>query len=267
MTEYTADDFQHARFAKSPLGHNSACRADSEDGGTWICPAWPNDTMSDWYMARNGWVPVQEKAGSYTRTTSPELLDGGVTSALIEKEADAAYTRTDEKGDPRKTVEFWKGAANVAKRRAEKAEKERDALREENTKGREHGTEVRTAAGLTYLATVEELADTVRNLRLRAAQPHPLTPDDITDEMRDRARKALRGHGIFGSLVPKIVDGVLTAALTEPIRPEGAEAVSSVLGALRDGDGEWMTYASDEDLDGLADAMAERGVRVTGADS
>ena len=86
----------------------------------------------------------------------------------------------------------------------------------------------------------------------RTAQPHPLTPDDITDEMVERA------HDYWGhnSIISRDgMRGLLTAALTEPpARPEGAEELARL---IADADvGEW-------DCGDLADALLTTGrVRV-----
>ena len=105
-----------------------------------------------------------------------------------------------------------------------------------------------------------EVAATFRD-KFNAAESHPLTPDAITDEMVERARK--RGSELVGALWdPEVVEAMLTAALTpEPERPDGAEEIEAV---LRE---EW-TF-SDEDGGGdafgdLAQRLASRGVRVVG---
>lgn len=97
-------------------------------------------------------------------------------------------------------------------------------------------------------------------------QARALTPDAVDGDMVNRALSKARSLDVRLGIAS--MRHILIAALTEPpTRPEGAEAVSSVLGALREDEGQWMTYASDKDLDGLADALAKRGVRVTGAES
>lgn len=166
-------------------------------------------------------------AGSYTRHSAPDYADGGVTAAAIEKE-------TESGGDEWLDARYAAALEQVGGRKAEAL----DAVTVwmiGATWGREH-----------------------------AEQPRPLT---VTDDMVERALAVERRVYDGYTTEPVTMRELLTAALTEPTRPEGAEAVSSVLGALREDDGEWMTYASDKDLDGLADALAERGVRVTGAES
>ena len=81
--------------------------------------------------------------------------------------------------------------------------------------------------------------------RIRAdEQPRPLTADDITDEMIDRAGgtyvNALRNRGYTASMkdshTREAFREALTAALTEPNRPEGAEKVEAVLHQYWSGD-------------------------------
>ena len=84
-------------------------------------------------------------------------------------------------------------------------------------------------------------------LALRAEQPRPLTPDDITDEMVRRGAQAETPAGTR-YLRPHEVLEVLTAALTEPTRPKGAEKVEAVL---------HQYWSGDIDGDDLADRIAE----------
>ena len=94
---------------------------------------------------------------------------------------------------------YWKGVVREYKDALEKAVRERD----------------------------EALAD---------AESRPLTPDDITDEMVERARNAPSFDGRL-SPTPRLVREMLTAALTEPpARPEGAEKVEAVLHQYWSGD-------------------------------
>ena len=79
---------------------------------------------------------------------------------------------------------------------------------------------------------------------LDAAGPRPLTP---TDEMVERGRSAYWGP-TFGGSVEERVLAILTAALTEPTRPEGAEKVEAVL---------HQYWSGDINGDDLADRIAE----------
>ena len=118
---------------------------------------------------------------------------------------------------------------------AEKAEKERD------DKGAAYdqlkvlfGSAERAAIGWSARA---------QDAEARADQPRPLTADDITDELVERALM------VNAALFPKTVRRMLTAALTEPpTRPEGAEKVEAVL---------HQYWSGDINGDDLADRIAE----------
>ena len=107
------------------------------------------------------------------------------------------------------------------RKRAEKAEQERD-----------------------HLATV--LAKTTRQRdEADKRNPRPLTADDITDEMIDRAYAWWEGNTLA---LRAGMRAMLAAALTEPPRPEGAEKVEAVL---------HQYWSGDIDGDDLADRIAE----------
>ena len=109
---------------------------------------------------------------------------------------------------------YWKGVVREYKDALEKAEQERD----------------------------EALAD---------AESRPLTPDDITDEMVERARNAPSFDGRL-SPTPRLVREMLTAALTEPpARPEGAEDIERL---IRDAENE----GQGADNEALANYLAAR---------
>ena len=86
-----------------------------------------------------------------------------------------------------------------------------------------------------------------RDEALADAESRPLTPDDITDEMVERGRSAYWGPAYGGSVEERVL-AILTAALTEPTRPEGAEKVEAVL---------HQYWSGDIDGDDLADRIAE----------
>ena len=109
---------------------------------------------------------------------------------------------------------YWKGVVREYKDALEKAERERD----------------------------EALAD---------AEPRPLTPDAITDEMVERGRSAYWGPTYGGSVVGR-VRAILAAALTEPpARPEGAEDIEALIR-------EAVTASGTLDDEALADYLAAR---------
>ena len=78
-------------------------------------------------------------------------------------------------------------------------------------------------------------------------QRRPLTADDISDEMIERARNAPSFDGRL-SPTPRLVREMLAAALTEPTRPEGAEKVEAVL---------HQYWSGDINGDDLADRIVE----------
>ena len=86
---------------------------------------------------------------------------------------------------------------------------------------------------------------------LDAAESRPLTPDDITDEMVRRGAQAETPAGTR-YLRPHEVLEVLTAALTEPTRPEGAERWEDFLIDALD-----YQALTDQQITDLADRIAE----------
>ena len=115
--------------------------------------------------------------------------------------------------------------------RADKAEKERDEVRD---------------AWEGAVESVKEANSLINSLR--AAEPRALTADDITYEMVKRAqREEERQRGDWTA--PTAMRHILTAALTEPPpRPEGAEKVEAVL---------HQYWSGDINGDDLADRIAE----------
>ena len=90
-----------------------------------------------------------------------------------------------------------------------------------------------------------------RDKALADAESRPLTPDDITDEMVERARNAPSFDGRL-SPTPRLVREMLTAALTEPpARPEGAEDIERL---IRDAENE----GQGADNEALANYLAAR---------
>ena len=92
-----------------------------------------------------------------------------------------------------------------------------------------------------------EKAEQERDKALADAESRPLTPDAITDEMVERGRSAYWGPAYGGSVEERVL-AILTAALTEPTRPEGAEKVEAVL---------HQYWSGDINGDDLADLIAE----------
>ena len=115
------------------------------------------------------------------------------------------------------------------RKRAEKAEQERDEYRAMHSK---------------QIKTIARLQENTR----------PLTADDITDEMVERAYAWGEGN----SIAPRAgMRALLAAALAEPSRPEGAEEIEAVIRKV-------VPSHPEDHYGDLADRLAERGVRVTG---
>ena len=131
------------------------------------------------------------------------------------------------------------GELHDMRTRAVKAERERD--------------EARDAASAANHAMQEARE------RFRTAAPRPLTPDAITDEMVKRARDAFTKHSsVHVTIGPDLVRKTIAAALTEPpARPEGAAELGELIG-------EYLDSTPGVDDKGMADFLAERGVRVIG---
>ena len=90
----------------------------------------------------------------------------------------------------------------------------------------EDGT--RTAGGFTR-TQLDELLDAVApSTGGTATEPHPLTPDAITDEMVERAQHKI--HLRATRIPAETIRLALVAALTEPpARPEGADLIDALL--------------------------------------
>lgn len=148
------------------------------------------------------------------------LTAGGFTRAQIEELLDAvapagSYTRTDEKD--------WQAHAERAERALAEMTVHRDQCRDTAIKWQMEAN--------------------------RAVQPRALAPDAITDEMVERARR-FNEH-----LSPETIREALTAALTEPTRPEGAEELDDHIAGMD-------INLMPETVYAYADFLAERGVRV-----
>lgn len=176
--------------------------------------------------------------------TSPDLLDGGVTAALIEQERAGSYTRTDEEDTDTRTREhllaeeerapaYWRGVVREYKGALEKAEKGRDEARK------------KVAEYVSLLAA-------------------PLARHLTADEMVRRGHAALVAQTGRPQSVAA-VEVVLTAALTAPPpRHEGAEEIEEkVATAAREAGVLLDVY----DVRKFADSLAAQHVGLTGAES
>ena len=247
--KHDADDFANAEFARHPSGRFGARIA--PDGQFPWRVSYPGD-KHDWHtdegMVANGWSPVRECPDPEQHTSGPFDLaaifrderDTARAMAALWKEATRREVRKVHSDDGLvmraiRAAQTLSAQASILQGEVEKAERERDELR----------------------SLYEGQIEVIGRLQ-RAADPRPLTPDAITDEMVQRARR--RGielqvdfahTGAFWA-----TKQVLTAALTEPPkRPEGAEEIEAILAELPD----TMMPATDA---GRADLLASRGVRA-----
>lgn len=204
---------------------------------------------------------------------APDLMGGGVTAALVEEEAE------DRPSNP--LADYWLREYN---RRDQDAKRWKETARREVRKVHdEDGLVMRAVRAARTLATEngflrDDLAkaeqerdswesiaqQTARSIdALRAEHPRPLTPDDMSsEELRKRTARVqadvLRAHREGRDDWARIA---VFAALTEPpTRPEGAAEIEA---AIRE-----VVPSNPGDRYGdLANRLAERGVRVTGAES
>lgn len=172
--------------------------------------------------------------------------DGGVTAALVEKEAEESPSVDYE-------AMWWD-----AERRAEKAEAERDRW---HSMWRQRRIKHLAPADITLHS-----ANSASWVRVRVEHPAlgvieegvPLpsrsVPNVVTDEMVGRAAHAYWAEkGTFEEDLRRAI----VAALTEPQRPEGAEEIEALIDrAGAEGEG--------ADNESLADYLTRCGVRVVG---
>ena len=155
---------------------------------------------------------------------------------------------------PHKLGEKWRlgfvigavWARGMFRRGAEKAERERDAYQHDARAAESALSRVRAALGLPEYATTDDMEE--------AAESHSLTPDAITDEMVERAKR--RFEELDGALVYTrsnwVFRQLLAAALIEPpARPEGAEDIEALIR-------EAVTASGTLDDEALADYLAAR---------
>lgn len=213
------------------------------------------------FPAHNLRDTLLEQAGSYTRTESPDLMDGGVTCAAIEAEALSGAGLAAHFRDKR----------DMAERRAEKAEQERDesladvkiiqSIAEGHFKRAKTAEEALDEAR-RWLRETEERMDA-----LRAEQHRPLTADDITDRFLDDMHEDYfwstedRVRLDKPALRHALLDAVKRSQ--EPPRPEGAEELDDIIDRSIRG---CSDITSPETVRSIANALAEEGIRVPGAD-
>lgn len=173
----------------------------------------------------------------------------------------------------RQAVQALDAAANEAERESalavdlaavkatsEEIEKQlADAIRE-----RDEALRDSDRAGELYENALDAVArskQTITDLRAqlvealdRAEQPRPFTPDDITDEMLKDGEVVWSSLRSLEDISPlTVIREIITAALTVPTRPEGAEDIEALIEASLPGDA-----LSDAQVQALADYLAPR---------
>lgn len=259
----TADDFKTARFATHPDGRIAA-RVE-EDDLSWAASD-PSGGPCDWFtddeMADHGFVPLSESLPS---TVTDERR--------ARQEDEQTVTRRE------RTIRLLNGMANELRRqkveadaRAEKAEKERDEARADAASLTRQLHDAQQDADMSR-AEAEGAPLTARE-HLDAAWSAGYVPADGIISARTpflfRANDGGRYRVSMSNGAPKdlpVLSSVGERRLLDeptPKRPEGAEAVESVLADLDDFGGDvpapTVTYAQRARL---ADLLAEHGVRVT----
>lgn len=199
-----------------------------------------------------GPIPTDAIRNAFEQQMGGDDMDGGVTAALIEREADPLVKARDHSGVLQISPQH---------RAAIRDRNDARAIANDAVKAQ------RQALSMAQLwkETARELFGARNGSRaaLRHWQEkydHPLTADDITDEMVVRFWNAFEGNEEgLEDMQLRDIDEVrtgLSAALTPPPpSPEGAEEIAEVLRTFPG------TLAGIQDI---SEHLASRGVRVTG---
>lgn len=216
-----------------------------------------------------------------------DLMDGGVTAALVEAEVTGSYTRTNEPGghdytpcthetDSEWYQARWKEAADQREARDAMAQLWKETARalslhrarsRKNAKFHRARSERFERSMWTAARERDEAQATVKEQAalieaLRADQPRGFTAEDVDADMCSRAKERLADYGY---LVEGTVVGVaLRTALTPPsARPEGAEELDALVDRSIRG---CSDITSPETVRAISNALADEGIRVPGAD-
>lgn len=172
-----------------------------------------------------------------SRPESPDLLDGGVTCAAIEREAEQAEQI--RLGKLVETIRDGGGAVEV------------------------YGVTIAPTADVQHMA---ERIDAATARAEKAEHPRPLVTGDIFALVKEREelihRKVAAAYSDHGGSRLRVASAVYQALTEDPQRPEGAEELETVLGLNA---GEWTNGA--QSVRALADLLASHGVRAPGAES
>lgn len=289
----TAADFAKAEFARHPDGRVAARTVPKDDAGhQWLVAdtdatdltgpdvAGYLDQYMDSGMARSGWSPVRE-------CPNPEVHEGHDDLVL------RLRYRLDERDASRDMAALWKETAreHVGRSRtalswaemceeavrtatdcAEKAERVACPDKDVHWRYDEAITDL-AAVKATSEEIEKQLADAIRERdearatkgmhkrradeeRARADEAEPRSVE-VTDAMVGRT-VAEADEWASAYVNATVLRAVLTAALTVPTRPEGAEEIEAELIAFEDTE-------QPHTLSKRADFLASRGVRVEGS--
>ena len=267
MSEYTAEDFEKASFARHPGIGATACRMAGAKGG----PAWTTDDLSettDEIMAASGWVPVVEADGpAVTEGTLRDLQE----KAERKRQKLIAHVARVEAAvrDRNRTIEELYVARQEASRR-ESAAHDRVVTLLDTKK-----THERTVHELRHdlkvaLAEVAELGD--ENDRLGRALQAPLTLDALEAawEAAEQADECREGDVLIirddedNYLVRRMedrnrLDSTARILSRAPKREPWADLADVLRGTV------WERLSGD--VDGLAAAVHAAGWRKGGEES
>ena len=183
------------------------------------------------------WVYNQKTSLAPVWSTCRDMAEDGGWSPVRECPDPDVHTRVTNPASA-----YWQGMYDDA---LEEVERDRDDARALLTEAQSEATRQAARA---------DQAELDRDNALAAAEPRPLTPEDITDEMAKRAMEYMRKKG-YSYLAPHAMKRILTAAFT--VRPEGAEEIEDLLA-------DWFGENDDPDQSNrdLADYLVRKGVRV-----
>lgn len=204
-------------------------------------------------------------ASGNTWDYSSDLMDGGVTAALIDQEA--------ERNAVDRERDRWKEVALTAEADLERAERALADVHERDETVARLETRLTVAEEERGWWEAEFWEERKEHAALSRAESHdrirdaviettrPVRAEDITISMCLRAANHFERHRSW--------EGALLAALTpEPQRPEGAADLKHpVIQSLAGMDSTRVHGLTQEDIEGLCDRLAERGIRSTGAES
>lgn len=221
---------------------------------------------------------------------SPDLMDGGVASAVIETEAEERECGTpcSHETDSSWWQDRWKEAADWGSARDLAAHQWKKATREHVLRARTakaYAEGLKTAVPVLHARAEKaeqqrdearatknlhkERADRERARADAAEQPRPLTPDDFQALIQKaettiaRRVRALDPSRNFQPSALRLADAIYRG-IKDSQRPEGAEAFDPIIDAAIRGHSD---ITAPDVVHAIADALADEGVRAPGAES